>query len=46
MKQDIQAAQARAADVEVERDMTIAQIGNLVHDSVPVSNDEVSRDVL
>ncbi len=41
LKEGIGAAEKRLAEVEVARDAALAQIGNLVHDSVPVDDDEV-----
>jgi seryl-tRNA synthetase len=33
-----------ATKLEVQRDMTLKRIGNYVHESVPVSNNEVNLD--
>ncbi len=41
LKKSIQEAEEREKAVIVERDNTVVLIGNIVHDSVPVSNDEV-----
>ena len=41
MKAEIVRAEEAAKEAEAVRDKTAAAIGNLVHDSVPVSNDEV-----
>ena len=41
LKEGIGAAEKRLAEVEAARDAALAQIGNLVHDSVPVDDDEV-----
>ena len=41
LKEAIGAAEARLAELETARDAALAQIGNLVHDSVPVDDDEV-----
>lgn len=35
-------AEAAAKALEAQRDALLITVGNLVHDSVPVSNDEVS----
>ena len=43
LKEGIGAAEKRLAEVEIARDAALAQIGNLVHDSVPVDDDEVRR---
>lgn len=42
LKAGIVACEERMAEIEVARDAAIAPLGNLVHDSVPVDNDEVS----
>ncbi len=36
LKEAIGAAEARLTEIETARDAALAQIGNLVHDSVPV----------
>lgn len=36
-------AEEKAAEKELERDRKIRPIGNYVHESVPVSNNEASR---
>ena len=41
MKAEIVHAEERAKEAEAVRDRAVTAIGNLVHDSVPVSNDEV-----
>ncbi len=41
MKAEIVRAEERAKEAEAVRDRAVTAIGNLVHDSVPVSNDEV-----
>lgn len=41
MKKEIQDSEAAAVEAENERDASLKLIGNLVHDSVPVSDDEV-----
>ena len=41
LKEGIGAAERRLAELEIARDAALAQIGNLVHDSVPVDDDEV-----
>ena len=41
LKAGIVACEERMAEIEVARDAAIAPLGNLVHDSVPVDNDEV-----
>ena len=41
MKAEIVRAEERAKEAEAVRDKAVTAIGNLVHDSVPVSNDEV-----
>ena len=41
MKAEIVRAEEAAKEAEAVRDRAAAAIGNLVHDSVPVSNDEV-----
>ena len=42
MKKEIQESEAAAVEAENERDACLKLIGNLVHDSVPVSDDEVT----
>lgn len=45
-KKKIQEAEEKEKEATAARDKKISHIGNLVHDSVPVSNDEVGcRDV-
>ena len=41
MKAEIVRAEEAAKEAEAVRDKALTAIGNLVHDSVPVSNDEV-----
>jgi hypothetical protein len=41
MKKSIQDAEEKDKEISAARDATLVTIGNLVHDSVPVSNDEV-----
>ncbi len=41
LKEGIGGAEKQLAEVEVARDAALAHIGNLVHDSVPVDDDEV-----
>ena len=41
LKEAIGAADARLTEIETARDAALAQIGNLVHDSVPIDDDEV-----
>ena len=41
MKAEIVRAEEAAKEAEAVRDKAVTAIGNLVHDSVPVSNDEV-----
>ena len=41
LKADTDKAEAAAKAAEKERDALLVTIGNLVHDSVPVSDDEV-----
>jgi seryl-tRNA synthetase len=43
LKEEVAAAQAEEAEVAEARDAAVLPIGNLVHDSVPVSDDEVRR---
>jgi len=43
LKQSIAAAEEESVRLERGRDATLAGIGNYVHDSVPVSADEVLR---
>ncbi len=42
LKQDIATAEVDSERLERERDVSLASIGNFVHDSVPVSADEAS----
>lgn len=42
MKKQIQDSEAAASEAENERDRCLKLIGNLVHDSVPITDDEVS----
>ena len=42
MKEDIEREQASLTQNLADRDAELSKIGNYVHDSVPVSNDEVS----
>ena len=42
MKAEIARAEEAAKEAEAARDKAVTAIGNLVHDSVPVSNDEVA----
>lgn len=44
LKKEIQESEAAAVEAENERDACLKLIGNLVHDSVPVSDSEV-RDI-
>ncbi|CAD7696014.1 unnamed protein product, partial [Ostreobium quekettii] len=46
MKKSIQDAEQEAAEAEKERDLALAYVGNLVHDSVPVSDDEENNAIL
>lgn len=41
MKAEVVKAEEAAKEAEAVRDKAVMAIGNLVHDSVPVSNDEV-----
>ena len=41
MKAEIVRAEERTKEAEAVRDRAVTAIGNLVHDSVPISNDEV-----
>ena len=41
LKEDIKRAEEREAEATRSRDAALLPLGNLVHDSVPVSNDEV-----
>jgi seryl-tRNA synthetase len=41
LKKQIEEAEAIKNELESKRDKTMVVIGNLVHDSVPVDNDEV-----
>eukprot|EP00889_Picochlorum_renovo_P004453 jgi/Picre1/31483/NNA_006835.t1 len=43
MKVTIKEAEAKLAELEEERDAAIAPIGNLVHSSVPISDDEANN---
>lgn len=43
MKAAIQAAEQKENDIIAERDRTIQGMGNIVHDSVPVSDNEVRK---
>lgn len=42
-KQEIGEAEAAAGKAAEDRDKALGEIGNLVHDTVPISNDEVCR---
>eukprot|EP00884_Botryococcus_braunii_P008117 jgi/Botrbrau1/17306/Bobra.0015s0059.1 len=46
MKAAIVAAEENAKSAEQERDKALAPLGNLVHESVPVSNDEANNVVV
>jgi len=46
MKVDIKAAEARLTELEAECNDAIAPIGNLVHSSVPISDDEANNVVV
>ena len=41
LKVSVAEAEAKEADIITRRDGFIAPIGNIVHDSVPIDNDEV-----
>ncbi len=41
MKKDVEAAVAKVAAAAAARDAALLLVGNLVHDSVPVDDDEV-----
>lgn len=41
IKERISAGEERLQQLELARDAALAHIGNLVHDSVPVDDDEV-----
>ncbi|KAF5836042.1 hypothetical protein DUNSADRAFT_6512 [Dunaliella salina] len=45
-KKKIQDAEEREKEVTLARDKKLATIGNLVHDSVPVSNDEANNTIV
>lgn len=40
-KSKIKEAEEKALETESQRDKTLNQIGNIIHDSVPISQDEV-----
>ncbi|CDI82716.1 seryl-tRNA synthetase, putative [Eimeria acervulina] len=46
IKQNLQSLEAQAAEAAQTRDRLLRGIGNLVHDSVPVSNDEANNKVV
>ncbi|QDZ18923.1 seryl--tRNA ligase [Chloropicon primus] len=46
MKKDIEALQDIVKVAEAKRDEALKKIGNLVHDSVPVNNDEAHNEVV
>ncbi|KAL8275461.1 hypothetical protein Esti_000673 [Eimeria stiedai] len=46
IKARLQALEAQAAEAAATRDALLHTIGNLVHDSVPVSNDEANNQVV
>lgn len=46
MKKEIQDSETQAVEAENERDAHLKLIGNLVHDTVPVSDQEVFSFVL
>ena len=41
MRKEIQDSEKAAVEAETERDACLNLIGNLVHDSVPISEEEV-----
>ncbi len=43
LKKQTEEAEVAKNELETKRDKTMVVIGNLVHDSVPVDNDEVKR---
>lgn len=45
LQQQLEALGRREVGLLEERDDTLRRLGNVVHDSVPVSNNEVSRQV-
>ncbi|CDJ36819.1 uncharacterized protein EMH_0096770 [Eimeria mitis] len=46
IKQKLQSLEAQAAEAAQTRDRLLRGIGNIVHDSVPVSNDEANNRVV